>query len=239
MLYGHLSGETEGIYIANRNFSNGGKLWSMHTSPVQIDCNFTVTPTNTKGITSLKGPTVSQVYMNSSAATPSKAIAAGTILVQLADNYNRILGYTYSIQSPNSGSDVKIDNSAMTAGVAYVITTLGDATTAKWRAIGVPLGVTPAVGVSFIALTNGGTGNTLTSKVQTAATAGSTVASIEMVGNPNLTTLYPLASSGQGYGAQFIFQCRDFAGALVAPVTTSNVQITLYLSNSSITVQGE
>jgi hypothetical protein len=70
------------------------------------------------------------------------------------------------VLAPNSGADVKIDNSAMTAGQLYTITTLGNATAAKWTAIGVPAGVTPAVGVSFIALTNGGAGNVLTSKVQ-------------------------------------------------------------------------
>jgi hypothetical protein len=134
--------------MANRNWSNGGKMYAMHTSPVMIDCNFIVDNTATNGISSLKGPTVNAVYMHTSASASSTNPAAGTIIMQLADNYNLLMGIDADIVAPNSGSDVKIDNSAMTAGVAYTITTLGDATAAKWLAIGVPAGITPAVGVS-------------------------------------------------------------------------------------------
>lgn len=224
--------------MANRNFISGGRIYSMHVSPVMIDLNFQVDDTNALGITNLKGPTVEAVYMHSDHMSPAKTIADGTILIQLQDNYNRIFGMTSSIISPNSGSDVKIDNSAMTAGVGYTITTLGDATTAKWQSIGVPVGVTPAVGVNFIALTNGGAGNTLTSRVQTSAAAGSGVATIEMLKNPN-ADIAPAQNVGQGFGAQFILQCRDYAGALVAPANGSIINVTLYLGNSSVTVAGE
>lgn len=212
----------------------------MHVSPVQIDLNFVVDASDPLGITSLKGPGVEAVYMATSdtPATGNPDPGAGIIVIQLQDNYSRLFGMTTSIQSPESGSDVKIDNSAMTAGEAYVITTVGNATAAKWRAIGVPAGVTPAIGVSFIAATNGGAGNTLTSRVQTAAAAGSTVASIEITGDPN-QTINPAPSANQGFGAQIILQCRDIANADVAPVDGTTIQVTLYLSNSSITIQGE
>lgn len=224
--------------MANRNFSSGGKLYSMHTMPVIIDCNFIVDSTSTNGISSLKGPTVQAVYMNTSASASSTNPAAGTIIVQLQDNYNQLMAYDFSIISPNSGSDVKIDNSAMTAGVAYTITTLGNASTAKWIAIGVPAGVTPAVGVSFVAASNGGAGNTLTSRVQASATAGSGIASIEMVGKPNLS-IAPNRLVQSSYGAQFILQCRDYAGAIAAPAAGSTIAIKMLLSNSSVQVQGE
>lgn len=224
--------------MANRNFASGGKIYSMHVSPVQIDCNFVVDNTEADGISDLKGPLVEEVLMNSEHATPSMAIAVGTILVKLEDAYNRVFtGVTGQVISAASGSDVKIDNSAMTAGVAYRITTLGNATTAKWRAIGVPAGITPAVGVSFIALTNGGSGNTLTSRVQAAATT-STVATIELAHNPNLTC-NPNPTANQGYGAYLILQCRDYAGALVAPAAGSIISLQMTMSNSSITVAGE
>lgn len=227
--------------MAQRNFASGGKIYSMHVYPVLIDCHFTVSATDTAGlgITDLKGPCVSAVYMNTSAtpATLSPNPAAGTIMVQLADNYSRLFNYSACVVSPSSGSDVKIDNSAMTAGVAYTITTLGDATAAKWHAIGVPAGITPAVGVSFIALTNGGAGNALTSRVQATAAAGSGVANIEMV---------PMASAdvspdrlSQSTGAQFLLQCYDYAGAKVAPANGSSIRLAFYLSNSSITIAGE
>lgn len=231
--------------MANRNFASGGKMYSMHVMPVVIDCNFVVAVSDSAGlgIISLKGPLVQHVYMHSSAATPSTSPganpASGTIVVQLNDNFNKLYSLSSAIiQSPNSGSDVKIDNSAMTAGVAYVITTLGNASAAKWAAIGVPAGVTPAVGVSFIAASNGGAGNTLTSRVQTSASAGSGVASIEIVGQANLS-LSPSPSANQGYGGQIILQCRDYAGSIVAPADGSNIELSFMLSNSSIIIQGE
>lgn len=225
--------------MANRNFASAGKIYSMHVMPVLLDCSFTVDDSQTIGISNLKGPAIQAVYMNSAAATPSGPNpAAGTIVVRLSDNYNRVLRVLDARISPASGSDVKIDNSAMTAGVAYVITTLGNATAAKWHAIGVPAGVTPAVGVAFIAASNGGAGNTLTSRVQTSAAAGTGVASIEIVGNPNVSVA-PDPTANQGYGAQIILQCRDYAGALVAPAAGSVIALDMYLSNSSILIQGE
>jgi hypothetical protein len=230
--------------MANRNFASGGKIYSMHVMPVLLDCNFIVDAADEDGygITNLKGPAIADVFMNTSAGTPasdSPEPAAGTIVVRLADNFNRqFISGLHVIQSPLSGSDVKIDNSAMTAGVAYTITTLGNATAAKWHAIGVPAGVTPAVGVSFIAASNGGAGNTLTSRVQITAATGSGIASIEVVGNPDLS-ISPSPSANQGYGGQIILQCRDYAGAIAAPADGSRISLAFYLSNSSVVIQGE
>lgn len=227
--------------MANRNFANS-RIYTGHVMPVLIDCNFVVDSTNGNGlgIRSLKGPYVQAVYMHTSStpATGNPNPASGTIVVQLQDNYSRSYTGFNAIVSPVSGSDVKIDNSAMTAGVAYIITTLGDASLAKWQAIGVPIGITPAVGVSFIAASNGGAGNTSTSRVQTTAATGSGIASIETVGDPNLS-IAPAPSAGQGYGASFILQCHDYAGALAAPADGSVISLVFELSNSSITINGE
>lgn len=227
--------------MANRSFPNS-RMYTGHVMPVLIDCNFVVSSTDSGGlgITSLKGPLVAAVYMHTS-ATPAAGNpnpASGTIVVQLQDNYNRLYSVSKAIIAPSSGSDVKIDNSALTPGVAYTITTLGNATAAKWQAIGVPAGVTPAVGVTFIAKTNGGTGNVLTSMVQTSATAGSAISSIEGMGQPN-TSIAPSPSANQGFGSQIILQCRNYSGAIAAPADGSTISLTMYLSNSSITVAGE
>ncbi len=231
-------GLNEDISLANRNYI-GSRLYSGHAMPVHIDCNFSVLNTNAAGITGLKGSYIQAVWMDTS-TTPAAGNpdpAAGTIVVRLQDNYNLLYITGFSIQSPNSAADVKIDNSAMTAGVAYVITTLGNATAAKWHAIGVPAGVTPAVGVSFIAASNGGAGNTLTSRVQESAAAGSGIASIEIVGDPNLS-INPNPSANQGYGSQIILQCRDYAGAIAAPAAGSKIRLSMMLSNSSVLVGG-
>ena len=163
---------------------------------------------------------------------------SGIIIVQLEDNYNRSTSNFKAIISPVSGVALKMDNSALTAGVAYVITTLGNATAAQWHALGVPAGVTPAVGVSFIASSVGAGANTSTSRVMTSAPAGSNVATIETVGDPNLS-IAPDPTKNQGFGAQFILQARDYAGAAVDPVDGTVISLAFLLNNSSVIVQGD
>lgn len=219
--------------MANRNFSSGGKLYSMHTMPVLLDCNFVVDVTNPLGITSLKGPTISAVYMHSTAATPSSINpAAGNIVIQIADNYNRYLSGSAVIRSALSGSAL----TSVTDGVAYVITSVGTTTAAQWAAKGLPAGLSAAVGISFIATATGALGGT--GAVQIAAATGSGVASIEILGDPSLASA-PNPTANQGYGAYLILQCRDYAGAIVQPASGSVISIEMLMSNSSVTVQGE
>lgn len=219
--------------MANRNWSSGGKLYSMHTSPVLIDCNFIVDNTSTNGISSLKGPTVSAVYMNTSASASATNPAAGTILVQLMDNYNRsLISGVNARASALSGSPL----TSTTIGIAVVITSLGTATAAQWHARGVPAGVTPAIGVAFVASSTGTIGGS--AAVQIAAATGSNVAAIEILGDPS-QSIAPDPTASQGYGAYFILQCRDYAGAIVAPANGSMIQLEFLLSNSSVQVQGE
>ncbi len=219
--------------MANRNFSSGGKLYSMHTMPVSLDCNFVVDATQVNGISNLKGPCIQAVYMHSSHATPSALNpATGIIVVQLQDNFNKYLSGSNVIRSALSGSPL----TSTTAHVAYVITDLGTATAAQWRAVGVPAGVTAAVGVAFIAIASQSIGGS--AAVEIAAAAGSGVASIEILGDPN-QAIAPNGLAAQGYGAYVIYECRDYAGALVAPANGSVISIELLLSNSSVVVQGE
>lgn len=210
--------------------------------PVQIDCNFVVDSTNGNGlgIRSLKGAYVQAVYMHTS-ATPAAGNpnpASGNIVIQLMDNYARSLTGSHAIVSPVSGTPILIiaSGAALSIGSAYIIVSLGTSSTADWHAIGVPAGVTPAVGVSFIASAAGaGTGS---GAVEIAAALGSNVASIETLGDPNLS-IAPDPTVNQGFGAQFIVQCRDYAGALVAPANGSVISLSFLLSNSSILIGGE
>lgn len=212
----------------------------MHVMPVLLDCNFVVDSTNGNGlgIRSLKGPAVKAVYMHTS-ATPAAGNpnpAAGTIVVQLVDPYNRSLSGFDSRVSPVSGTPLAAGASALTPGVAYIIVSVGTTTAAEWHALGVPAGVSPAVGVSFIAALSGsGAGS---GSVEATAAAGSGIASIETVGDPN-QSIAPNPSANQGYGASFILQCRDYAGAIAAPANGSVISLAFLLNNSSIQVQGE
>lgn len=189
---------------------NGQALYSNVAKPMEINLQFTVTPTNGLGITSLKSNGyVNNVFMNTSVApTANNGMTnpdplAGYALIQLKNNFNKFLSGISGTISTNSGIDVKIDNSVLIVGQPYVITTLGDATLSKWQAIGVPVGVTPAVGVSFIALTDGGAGNVLTSRVQTPASSG--ISHMEIIGNTDLMTNSNVPSNaGQFVMVQFI-----------------------------------
>lgn len=215
----------------------------MHVMPVLIDCNFVVDSTNGNGlgIRSLKGPTVTNVFMHTSATPGSNNgllnpnPASGTIVIQLADNYNRSMSGFHALVSPVSGTPLLVASAGLTVGIAYIIVSLGTTTTAAWHALGVPAGVAPAIGVSFIAAATSALG---TGAVEITAAAGTGVASIETVGDPNLS-IAPNPNANQGYGASFIVQCRDYAGAIVAPANGSVISLSFYLNNSSITVQGE
>lgn len=226
--------------MANRNWASGGKIYSMHVSPVLLDCNFVVDSTNGNGlgIRNLKGPAVKAVYMHTSAsaAAGNPNPAAGTILVQLADNYNRSFSGFNAIVSPVSGSAL----TATTASTPAIIVSLGTATPAQsladFQAKGLPVGITPAVGVAFVPTASGTIGHS--AAVEIAAATGSGICSIETLGDPN-TTISPNPSVGQGYGAYVILQCRDYAGAIAAPADGSVISLGLYLSNSSVLVQGE
>lgn len=234
--------------MANRNFSNGGKIYAMETKPVLVSCNFVVDSTNGNGlgIRSLKGPLVQNVFMNTSAtagpgnsnpASPNVVVtnpnpSAGSIIVQLQDNFTRSLCGFDARVSPVSGSPL----TATTIHVPVIIVALGTATLAQWQAKGLPLGITPAVGVAFVPSASGTIGGS--AAVEIAAATGTGVCTIETLGDPNLS-IAPNPTKSQGFGAQMILQCRDYAGALVAPADGSVISLSFYLSDSSVSVQGE
>lgn len=237
--------------MANRNYPNGKSIYIPHVKPVLIDCNFVVDSTNGNGLglRSLKGPMVQNAFMHTT-ATPGAGNsnpnslnvpvinpnpASGTIIIQLQDGFNRSLSGITAIVSPVSGSPLLVASAGLTVGVAYIIVLLGTTTTAAWHALGVPAGVTPAVGVSFIAAATSALG---TGAVEITAAAGSGIATIETVGDPNLS-LSPNPSVNQGFGAQLILQCRDYAGAIAAPANGTVISLSFYLNDSSVTVQGE
>lgn len=235
--------------MANRNFSNS-RIYTGHVMPVALDMNFIVDSTNGNGlgINSLKGPYVQNVFMHTSAtpgagnsnpASPGLPVinpnpAAGTIIVQLQDNYNRIYtgGHSF-VTAP--GTSVVV-TSALTIGVAYIITVLGEATAADWATLGVPAGITPALGLAFIAKSTG-TGTATVTRVAPTATTSS-IAAIETVGNTNMA-IAPNPGAAQGYGAQIILQCRDFAGAIGTPADGTVISLSMLLSNSSVLIAGE
>lgn len=228
--------------IQARGFGiNGKSYYSNISKPIDVNMQFTVTPTNGLGVTSLKSNGyVRNVFMHTSIAPASNNgytnpnPADGFAVVQFNNNFNVYAGLLSASVIGSSQTPTKIDNSALTVGQAYIITTVGNSTLAQWQAVGLPVGVTPAVGVSFIATAVGAGANTSTSRVSLPLISG--VAAIEVVGDPNTMIASPNMSV-QG-GAWLMFQFLDAAGALVAPVAGSIVSVCARYDGSSVTVDG-
>lgn len=217
-----------------RGFGLNGKSYYTNVAmPKDVKLQFTVTPTNGLGITSLKSNGyVRNVFMHTS-TTPTANDgytnpnpASGYALVQFKNNFNYYLGGYFQAQAPSTGS-IKIDNSALTAGLAYIISTLGDATLAQWQAIGLPPGITPAVGVSFIATAVGAGANTSTSRVSTPTSSG--ILGVEVVGSPaGSIANSTIATNGgawlllQFMGGSFTAGAYTPAGTVSAPTFTGS-----------------
>ncbi len=228
---------------------NGKSFYTNIAKPQEVSMQFTVTPTNGVGITSLKSNGyVESVFMHTS-TTPGTTNGftnpnplAGYGIIQLKQNFNHFMGLSaFSVNSPTVTA-TKIDNSALTVGQVYVISTLGNSTAAVWTAIGVPAGVTPAVGVAFTALTVGAGANTSTSRVMLPSV--SAISSVEVVGVSDVMIASNVASNaGQRVFIQFLGPTIS-TGAYVAPFVAtapaagSIVSLSLLFDGSSVTIDG-
>ena len=223
--------------VTRGNGQNGGHYYSNITQPVKIDVQFTVNAENGLGITSLKSNGyVRNVFMHTTGtpATNNGYLnpnpASGYVLVQFNNNYKYSLGETYSFQSPLSGSSL----TSTTIGLAYVIVTLGTTTAAQWLAAGVPPGVTPAVGVSFIAIATGAIGGTGT--VNVPATNGSTIVTADVIGDPTVSlNNSSLATNG---GAWMLVRFMNGSMAITAPAVGSVCSMSFYFDISTVTIDG-
>lgn len=188
-----------------------------HVNAALIDCKFSVLSTDPTGVTGLKGGLISSVYMHSSAPSavnPNPAV--GYVQVNLGDNFAGLYGVESSIVSPNSGASLLIASAGLSVGLVYTITIMGTTTQAAWHGLGVPAGVTAAVGVSFIAQATSALG---TGAVQVPATAGSGVGKLELMGTPNLQLASSNPKQGAGYNPYLIFRfmaANTFAGSALA-----------------------
>lgn len=213
--------------MANRNWSSAGKFYSMHTMPVFVDCNFIVDSTNGNGlgIRSLTGPTVKAVYMHTSAspAVGNPNPAAGGIIVQLQDNYNRYLaGFSGQV------SPVGTSSTSSVAHAPSLISVLGTATLAQWQAVGLPQGLVPAVGLAFVPTSSAVIGGS--AQLAQVAATGSGIDHIEIVGDPN-QSIAPIGTVNQG--ASFLMNCF-LNNAIAQPADGTVISLSFILNNSSV-----
>lgn len=226
--------------MANRRYTSQF-LYQFEAMPVQLTCNFIVDSTNGNGlgIRSLKGEGFHAVYMHTSAtaAVGSPNPASGLIMVQFADVYAKSLAGSSSIVAPLGTS-----STATVARAAETITALGTATLAQWQAVGLPVGVIPAVGISFIPTSTATIGGSAT----VAPVASSLIQHIEVVGDASadcsqLAVKLPRSANAIGtiVGGYQILQCLNGSNALTAPADGTAISLSFLLSNSSVTVKGQ
>jgi hypothetical protein len=229
--------------MANRNWSNGGKIYAMHVKPAFLNATFTVAQSNGAGQTGLLGSAIGQVFMHTSGTKATykgvtNNVAAGYAQVFMAPNFNTFLRCSATISAPLTGTNVPV-TSALTVGQAYVITTVGTTTTAQYQALGLQAGITPAVGVAFIASSATPTSGTGQVQTPTASSAGTNT--IEIIGSPS-TTLTNLAQPTNGGGYVILRFVGPTSSAVTTPIAiqpADGAQIRLeFLFNDSSVISG-
>lgn len=222
---------------------NGQALYSNVAKPIEINLNFVVDSTNGNGLgqRSLKSNGyVRNVFLHTSASpgTNDGALnpnpAVGYALVQFKNNFNAYLGGFSGFASPVAGSAT----GTLVQHNPAIITTLGTTTLAQWQSAGLPLGLTPAVGQSFIAIKSGalgGTGMFISPGV-------SGITSLEVIGDPNESIANSnLAQNGGAYVlVQFLGATDASTTTLIAkaPADGSVVGMTFKFDGSSVTIDG-
>lgn len=222
---------------------NGGHFYSNITKPVKIDWNFVVDSTNGNGLglRSLKSNGyLRNVFMHTSSTPGSNNGAlnpnppAGYALIQFNNNFNYYLGGFSGFVSPTSGSPT---GSVVNHSV-YIIAAVGTTTTAQWVAKGVPVGLTPAVGLSFVAIATGALGGSGT--VIAAGVSG--ITSVEVIGDPNKSiNNSSLAANGGAYLlVQFLGATSSSVTTLIptAPANGSVVGMSAFFDASAVTIDG-
>lgn len=199
--------------MANRSFTQFN--FSLHKMPVVIDCDINIGATG--AVTSFVGPGVNAVTR----------LAAGVYRINLQDDYYKWYSMEWIFNAPLSGTNVA--DGAFVVGTPYQITTVG---TTNWQNVGLPVGITPTVGCTFVATTVGGAG---TGQAQAFTSSG--IFTVEMIGNQNQQLATNIGTPN--VGAYLYIKCLNAAGAATDPASGSTLGLMFYLSNSSIVVQGE
>jgi hypothetical protein len=218
---------------------NGGHFYSNITQPVKLDFTFIVDSANGNGLgvrTIKSNGYVENVFMHTT-ATPGMGLGghtnpnpiAGYAFVQFKNNFNYYIGGF-------SGKVTTLTSSTTTlaANTPYTIISLGTATLAQWQTAGVPLGFTPAVGLSFIASSSGG----VIGGGATAATAASgspdLVCTVDVMGDPNQSIS---SSSVASYsGAYQVLRFVSFSGTTATPADGTAVSFSAFFDASSVSI---
>lgn len=136
------------------------RIYNWHAFPFQLDGRATIGSSGAPTLVTSSTITGSSPTASTQQSQGIKSItrlSAGIYRLQLDDNFTSLLDFDVFFTCPVTGNAIAVD--ATTAGLStstvYQIVTVGTTTTANWHTLGVPAGITPAVGVVFKAATTG------------------------------------------------------------------------------------
>lgn len=210
---------------------NGKSLYTNVAKPQYIHLTFTVDSTVGSGVRSVKSNGyVDSVYMHTS-TTPTEGSpnpATGYAVIRFTNNFNYYLN--------TLASEVKPTTSNTTTHVlphnTYVITAVGDTDEADtWTELGLPAGFTPAVGASFIGLTDGYT----PTDGYVGLPAAQNIDAVSVVGQPQATISN--SAVGENGGASIVLQFAA-GGVVTNPTDGAVVSILFMYDGSSVTIDG-
>jgi hypothetical protein len=223
---------------------NGKSIYTNVTKPIVVYCNFIVDSTNGNGLgtRSLKSNGyIEAVFMNTS-VTPGRSPggilnpdpADGYAVVRFKNNFNYYLGgFSGQVMSLTSTS-----TTSLTAFNVYVITSLGTTTAAQWATAGVAAGITPAVGVAFVAAATASIGGTGTVGIPGVPLANT----VSVVGNSDLTLNNSKIATNSGAQVVVQFAKPTAAGTTTlipaSPANGTVVGMTFHFDGSSVTIDG-
>lgn len=229
-------GQTVTDSTTGGNITAGTLITSINPATLQLGIS---KPTAGASAALPSGDTMNAVF-TSPAAGISKGARnpnpnAGIIMIQLEDTYQRPLAVHVGALSP-----IGTPSTATVSGALELITSLGTATLAQWLAVGLPVGVTPAVGVAFVPTSTA----TIGGSASVAPASKSGISVYEGYGDARLqNAVNPAAPGTQG---MYVFlQClaaTDSATTTLietAPANGTVIAVDFYLSNSSVQVDGQ
>lgn len=220
--------------MAARNWASN-RIYNQHLFPVHLDAQVTIgssgAPTLVTSST-IPGSSPSASQGQSKGIKSITRLAAGTYRIQLSDNFSSLLDFKASFTSAVTGSNIPVDatTAGLSIGTAYQITAVGSATTAaNYVTLGLPAGMTAAVGQVFVALTTG-TGTQSGAGTVKALANQTTGMQTQLLGDADTMLNYqPFQNStGGGYitfqtmGGAFTAGAYTPAGTISAPTFTGS-----------------
>lgn len=132
---------------------------------------------------------------------------------------------------------------AIATGFTFALTKFGSNTHA-WQQVGLPLGVVPAIGASFVATSTGyATGGGSSGTVMVPGISG--IGSVEVVGDPN-ASIGPIPMNGSSHAGGFMMiqflaptNSSTTTAIATAPAAGTVVGLGFYMEQSSVTISGE